>query len=91
MSKQSEIIDLISSGKTAPGFVSLRDNAGANLAIDERASVHDARAFQHIDYIYFRRFSDGRSSQIAAYIIDNSTHRVDEKTLAELHRKVWLY
>ena len=91
MSKQSEIIDLISSGKTAPGFVSLRDNAGANLAIDERAAVHDARAFQHIDYIYFRRFSDGRSSQIAAYIIDNSTHRVDEKTLAELHRKVWLY
>ena len=91
MSKQIEIINFISAEKSAPGFVSLRDNTGVNLAVDERAAVHDARTFEHIDYIYFRRFSDGRSSQIAAYIVDNSTHRLDEKALAELHWKVWLY
>jgi hypothetical protein len=91
MSKQAEIVDLISAGKTAPGFVSLHDNTSANLAIDERVAVNDAKAFKHIDYVYFRRFSDGRSSQIAAYIVDNSNHRLDEKALAELHWKVWLY
>ncbi len=91
MTKQTKIIDIISADKSAPGLVSLHDIAGAELAIDERAAVNDAKAFGHIDYIYFRRFSDGRSSQIAAYIIDNSTHRLDEKALAELHWKVWLY
>ncbi len=91
MPTQLETIDFISAGKSAPGLVSLRDNAGANLAVDERAAVNEAKAFDHVDYIYFRRFTDGRSSQIAAYIVDNSNHRLDEKKLAELHWKVWLY
>ncbi len=60
------------------------------LSISERAAVFDAELFEHIDYIFFRRFSDGRSSQISAYVVDNSDKRLDEKTLAELHRQVWL-
>lgn len=91
MSKQIEIIDSITEGKSATGLVFLHDNVEANLAIDERVALHDAKTFKHIDYIYFRRFFDGRSSQIAAYIVDNSTNRLDEKALAELHWKVWLY
>ena len=91
MSHQSEIIDFIKAAKSAPGLVSLRDDIRANLAVEERAAIHEATAFQHIDYIYFRRFSDSRSSQIAAYIIDNSDNHLDEKALASLHWKVWLY
>jgi hypothetical protein len=89
--KVLEAINFISFGKPANGLVSVRVNKKTDLAVDERAAVHDARAFQQVDYIYFRRFADGRSSQIAAYIIDNSDYRLDEKSLAELHRKVWLY
>jgi hypothetical protein len=54
-------------------------------------AVFDAMSFNHVDFIFFRRFSDGRSSQISAYIVDNSDSRFDEKALAELHRQVWLH
>ncbi|MBW8016856.1 MAG: N-6 DNA methylase [Planctomycetes bacterium] len=40
--------------------------------------------------MFFRRFSGERSSQVAAYVIDNSDGKLDDKTLSELHRQVWL-
>ena len=63
----------------------------SQLNVDEQAAVFDANLLQHIDYIFFRRFSDGRSSQVAAYIVDNSDERLDEKDLAALHLQVWLH
>jgi hypothetical protein len=61
------------------------------LRIDEKAAVFDAESFKHINFVFFRRFSDGRSSQILAYVVDNSDERLDEKALAELHLQVWLH
>ncbi len=89
-----QIVDLISSdGKPTPGLVPvpLRSTKTKNLSIDEQVAVYDAESFKHINYVFFRRFSDGRSSQISAYIVDNSDERLNEKDLAELHLQIWLY
>jgi len=85
-------VDFIrSDGKPAPGLITIRGPDTMDLSIDEQAAVFDARSFNHVDFVFFRRFSDGRSSQISAYVIDNSDERLDEKTLSELHMKVWLH
>lgn len=79
-------------GKPIPGLVQVtkRDKAKKKLSVDEHAVVLDTELLENIDFVYFRRFSDGRSSQVAAYVIDNSDGRLDEPALAELHRQVWL-
>lgn len=43
-----------------------------------------------IDFIFFRRFDDGRSPQVTAYIVDNSRNQYTNQHIAELHRRVWL-
>lgn len=86
-----QLVDLIdSNGKAIPGLVPVRGTAKANLGIDEQAAVIYAETFKRVDYIFFRRFSDGRSSQISAYVVDNSDAGLDENALADLHHKVWL-
>ena len=79
-------------GKLAEGLVPVhrRRNTKTTLRIDEKASVINAELFNRIDFVYFRRFSDIRSSQVAAYVIDNSDEKLDESILAELHLQVWL-
>jgi hypothetical protein len=79
-------------GKPAPGLVPVhkRGNAKTTLCIDERAAVINAELLNRVDFIYFRRFSDGRSSQVAAYVVDNFDEKLDEKALAELHMQAWL-
>ena len=62
------------------------------LSVDEQAArLMLPKFFGNIHYIFFRRFSDGRSSQVSAYVVDNSDERLDEKALAEIHQQVWLY
>src|SRR5205807_7477524 len=61
------------------------------LPVDERAAVLDAASFKIVDFILFRRFADGRSSQVAAYVVDNSGQRLDETALAALHWRLWLH
>ncbi len=85
-----QAVDLIRpDGKLSEGLVPVRKPV-RDLDIAEKAVVFDAEAFKHIDYVFFRRFSDGRSSQVAAYVVDNSDERLDEKALAKLHLQVWL-
>ncbi|WP_089725284.1 HsdM family class I SAM-dependent methyltransferase [Candidatus Thiosymbion oneisti] len=62
-----------------------------NLETDEKVALFEAELFEHIGFVFFRRFSDGRSSQISAYVVDNSDEHLNEKELAELHLKVWLH
>lgn len=86
-----QFVDFITAdGKPTTGLVPIRNADIMDLSIDEQAAVFVAESFKHIDFIFFRRFSDGRSSQISAYIVDNSDRRLDEKALAELHLQVWL-
>lgn len=86
-------------GRPTPGLVSVKKNIDKKLTIDEQAVVVEAKTFKRfktendipiIDYVFFRRFSDRRSSQVAAYVVDNSDDKLDKKTLSELHRQVWL-
>jgi len=86
-----QLVNLINSdGKATPGLVSVRGTARESLHIDEQAAITYAETFARIDYVFFRRFSDGRSSQILAYVVDNSDEKLDEETLAKLHLEVWL-
>jgi hypothetical protein len=77
-------------GNSAPGLVPVRGKR-PRLTIDEEAAVREAGAIGEIDYIFFRRFADNRSSQIAAYVIDNTDERFAEQKLAEIHHRVWLH
>ena len=86
-----QFVDFMNSGgKPATGLAAVRRPNAMDLNIDEQAAVFAAESFQNIDFIFFRRFADGRSSQMAAYVVDNSDQRLDERALAELHRQVWL-
>jgi len=81
-------------GKPTEGLVSVPQNDNVppkNLSIDEQAVIFEAKLFKHIDFVFFRRFSDEkRSSQVAAYVVDNSNNKLNENALSELHRQVWL-
>jgi len=92
-SNSLQLVDLIGSdGKLAPGLVPVSRIGIEEVAesVDEQAAVFAAKFFEHIDYIFFRRFSDGRSSQVSAYVVDNSDERLPRKTLGELHWQVWI-
>jgi hypothetical protein len=73
------------------GLVGVRGGPQPEL-IAEQVAVRQAGRLEKdgIDYIFFRRFSDERSSQVAAYVVDNSDERFDRQAIADLHRKVWL-
>src|ERR1035438_7340768 len=74
-------------GFSTPGLVKL-GNRRAKLSVDEELAAQQAEFVGDIDCIFFRRFSDGRSSQVAAYVIDNSDDRHTQSQLAEIHRRV---
>jgi type I restriction-modification system DNA methylase subunit len=79
----------LQTGRSMPGLVEIRPKR-PSLPVDEEVAVRQAEAIGDIDYVYFRRFSDGRSSQVAAYVIDNSDDRFSKTKLAEIHKRVWL-
>ncbi len=78
------------SREAADGLVSIR-RPPAGLPVDEAALVRGVQVFDALDYIFFRRFDDGRSSQPAAFVIDNTNERFTEGQLAETHHQLWLH
>lgn len=80
------------------GLVSIKPDGLPPLSIAETVGQRDAILLEGsketkniaIDYIFFRRFSDERSSQATAYILDNSAEIYSNKQIAELHYRVWL-
>lgn len=91
MSSALESLQLMSEGQESiPGLVAV--NGAAMLdRIDEQYAMRQAATIEGIDYVFFRRFSDGRSSQVAACVIDNHDDHFSESQLAEIHRKLWLH
>src|SRR4051794_29222742 len=77
------------SADTLDGLVSVR-RPPVELHVDEAAFVRASQAFDGIDYIFFRRFDGGRSSQPAAFVIDNTAERLTEDELAKTHHDLWL-
>ncbi|PXA04004.1 hypothetical protein DDZ13_08135 [Coraliomargarita sinensis] len=80
------------------GLVSVHDDTLPPESIAESVARREASLLKDekqnevcgIDFIFFRRFSDGRSPQVAAYVVDNSKSLYSKDALAELHRRVWL-
>ncbi len=86
-----KVVDMIDAdGELAFGLEPVHAEAKAGR-VDEASILHDAKSFEHVDYVFFRRFSDGRSSQVAAFVVDNSDGEHDEITLSKLHRQLWLH
>lgn len=80
--------------KPIDGLVSVR-RPGAAKSPHEEAIVRHAQEFEIVDHVFFRRFVDGegrhiRSSQVLAYVVDNSREKHSPEVLAELHHKLWL-
>ncbi len=87
-----QLVDLFNPlGKPIPGLIPVRGFNSSRLSIDERVAITDAESFNRIDFVFFRRFLDGRSSQILAYVVDNRDNRLDIQTLSRLHHQVWLH
>jgi hypothetical protein len=87
-----QFIDVIGlDGERRSGLVPIDGADISYLSIDEQVAIFDAKMLGSINFIFFRRFSDDRSSQVAAYVIDNSDERFNEKQLAEIHLQVWLH
>jgi hypothetical protein len=80
------------------GLVSVMDGSLPPQSIAEHVALRAAKLLEGpkgdrnigVDYIFFRRFDDGRSPQVAAYVVDNSGNCHTESEIAELHRRVWL-
>ncbi len=62
----------------------------APITLAEEAAVRDAALFKRVDYVFFRRFADLRSPQVAAYVVDNSDESLSEEQLSDLHWHVWM-
>lgn len=80
--------------KPVDGLVSVRRPSDAKSPHEE-AIVRHAQEFETVDFVFFRRFVDGegrhiRSSQVLAYVVENSREKHTQAALAELHHKVWL-
>jgi len=77
-----------SSTGALPGLVAVKGGPLPDR-IEEQYAIRQATEIGGIDYVFFRRFSDGRSSQSAACVIDNSDDHLNEAQLAEIHKKLW--
>ncbi len=88
-----KLVDFIDdSGIYATGLVPIGSASDTiDLGTDEKAALFEAELFDYINFVFFRRFSDDRSSQILAYVVDNSNEQLNENELAELHLQVWLH
>lgn len=84
-------IGMFCGDKPASGLVPVYGTDMNHLTVDEQAAVVHAQRIDHIDYIFFRRFAeDDRSSQVAAYVIDNCDEHLSREALARLHAQVWV-
>lgn len=75
----------------APGLVGVAAAADHDRP-DEGAVIREvAAAFKDtVDYVFFRRFDDQRTSQPVALVIDNSREKIGHADLARVHQRGWL-
>lgn len=93
LTKPLQLFDFVRpDAELSPGLIPVHgsDAQRQNLSVDERAAILEAESFNRVDFVFFRRFTDGRSSQIAAYVVDNCSEQLSQASLADLHRQVWL-
>lgn len=94
MSSLSTLDFFDSDGEPIDGLVAVR-RPGDGKSPHEQFVLRQAQDFEIIDFVFFRRFEDRngrhiRSSQVLAYVIDNSRQRHTKEQLVTLHHKLWL-
>jgi type I restriction-modification system DNA methylase subunit len=75
------------------GLVPVCENSCSGISLAEQRILHEVlKISKDIDFVFFRRFlkSDVRTSQPIAYIIDNTSKKLDSTKLARLHHTLWL-
>ncbi|MDR2445365.1 MAG: SAM-dependent methyltransferase [Spirochaetaceae bacterium] len=75
------------------GLVAVHKKQLADISLAEQRVLHETRKISNdIDFVFFRRFpeTDVRTSQPVAYIIDNTSGKLDNGKLARLHHALWL-
>ena len=77
------------SGGPVEGLVAV-SNPPKKLSASEKAFIDRTSKIGNVDFVFFRRFNDGRSSHPAAFVIDNSDERLTKDDLAKLHNVLWL-
>ncbi|WP_321402114.1 N-6 DNA methylase [Maridesulfovibrio sp.] len=74
-----------------PGLEKVSNSPSTLLPLDEQIAIRQAYFLcSNIDYIFFRRFSDGRSSQVAAYVVVNADETFSQDQIKDLHHELWL-
>ncbi len=74
-----------------PGLEKVSDSPSSLLPLDEQIAIRQAYFLcPNIDYIFFRRFTDGRSSQVAAYVVANAHQSFSQDEIKDLHHQLWL-
>jgi hypothetical protein len=75
----------------APGLVAVRAASSGDRP-DEGGVLRDVAATfgEAVQYVYFRRFDEGRASQPLALVVDNATGTLGTADLARVHRLAWL-
>lgn len=61
------------------------------LAPGEASILRQVESFEEVSFVFFRRFSDGRSSQPLAFIIENEDEHLSNEQLAKIHNDLWLH
>jgi hypothetical protein len=91
-----ELVDLVDAQKKPiDGLVSVH-TPDAGETPHECSVLLEASDFKPVSYVFFRRFRDAngkhlRSSQVLAYVIDNTDSRWSEDDLAKSHHALWLH
>jgi hypothetical protein len=78
------------SGEALDGLVSVA-SPPEGILLDEVSVIRKLSDFPDVNFVFFRRFSDGRSSQPAALVVDNRDQHLDNKALAKLHNDLWMH
>jgi type I restriction-modification system DNA methylase subunit len=89
----SSILSQLKLSLDSDGLVRVSKKFPNNIPHTERRIILDTlKISSDIDFIFFRRFieDDVRTSQAVAYIIDNSSGKLSNESLARLHHILWL-
>lgn len=82
-------LHMSASSRQESGLLSVNDSKIQDHSPNEVIALLSAQECK-ADYVYFRKFVDGRPPLPQVYIYDNTKNRFsDPLEIAELHRKVW--
>ncbi len=90
LSSVLQTVDFASpSGDHHPSLLpTARPTAAANPR--EGGILLEAARIKEVDYVFFRRFSDLRTSEPAAYVVDNTDEHLSCDEVADLHNTFWV-